>query len=155
MWWLHATRPSDKRFYCSLHHVLTEVNIIPTPPPRRSARPSRRMRPRSTTSSASSSASRRRWAASRGSSPPLPVAVTGATTRPSWKAPPVNMKHGELNETYPDIEVLEHKRRHEEQKWDTSQIEWKQINLTVRTLIFSSCSMNKNKCISPCYQAVI
>ena len=53
MWWLHATRPSDKRFYCSLHHVLTEVNIIPTPPPRRSARPSRRMRPRSTTSSAS------------------------------------------------------------------------------------------------------
>jgi len=26
------------------------------------------------------------------------------------------MKHGELNETYPDIEVLEHKRRHEEQK---------------------------------------
>ena len=59
------------------------------------------------------------------------------------------MKHGELNETYPDIEGLEHKRRHEELKWDTSQIEWKQINLTVRTLIFSSCSMNKNKCISP------
>jgi len=137
MWWLHAMGPSDKRFYCSLHHVLTEVNIIPTPPRRRSARPSHRMRPRSTTSSAS----RRRWAASRRSSPPLPVQAE----RPCrW-----TMKHGELNETYPDIEGLEHKRRHEELKWDTSQIEWKQINLTVRTLIFSSCSMNKNKCISP------
>ena len=26
--WLHATRLSDKRIYCSLHHTLTEVNVI-------------------------------------------------------------------------------------------------------------------------------